>query len=132
MPSYRDLLARTKAEIEEIDSPSLAAALESETPPVLVDVREQDEWDEGHIPGAVHIPRGNLESRIERVAPDRTQQVVLYCAVGARSAFAAKTLEELGYERVVSLAGGYTEWKRNGLPTQLPAGLNPEQRSRYS
>ena len=68
----------------------------------------------GHIPGAVHIPRGNLESRIEGVVGDRSKPVVIYCASGARSAFAAKTLAELGYEHPMSLAGGFTDWKRNG------------------
>ena len=129
MASYRELLQQVKSEIEEVDARGAQALLESS---VLVDVREEDEWSEGHIPGAVHVPRGFLESRIERVAPDRARPVVLYCAVGSRSAFAAKTLEELGYENVVSLAGGYTDWKRNGFPTQLPVGLDPEQRSRYS
>jgi len=99
---------------------------------VLVDIREQDEWDEGHIPGAVHIPRGNLESRIEAVAPQRERRVLLYCSGGSRSAFGAKTLEELGYEHVSSLAGGYTDWKRNGHPTVLPQTLEPAQRQRYS
>jgi molybdopterin/thiamine biosynthesis adenylyltransferase/rhodanese-related sulfurtransferase len=129
MPGYRDLLAQVKAEIEEVDAPQ-ARALEDSA--LFVDVREQDEWDEGHIPGAVHIPRGYLESRIETAAPDRARQVVVYCAGGSRSAFAAKTLEELGYENVVSLAGGYTDWKRNGYPTQLPQSLSADQRSRYS
>src|SRR6185312_7985351 len=78
------------------------------------------------------VPRGFLESRIEQVAPDRSQPVVVYCAGGSRSAFAAKTLEELGYESVLSLAGGYTDWKRNGLPTQLPVALDAEKRARYS
>jgi len=129
MASYRELLQQVKSEIEEVDAKGAQELLDSS---VLVDVREEDEWSEGHIPGAVHVPRGFLESRIERVAPDRARPVVLYCAVGSRSAFAAKTLEELGYENVVSLAGGYTDWKRNGFPTQLPVGLDPEQRSRYS
>ena len=132
MPNYRDYLAQTKAEIEQIDSPTLAAALESDTPPIVVDVREQDEWDEGHIPGAVHIPRGHLESRIERFAPDREAPIVLYCASGNRSAFAAKTLEQLGYEAVASHAPGYTGWKRDGFPTVLPQALEPERRRRYS
>src|ERR671936_656607 len=100
--------------------------------PAIVDVRERDEWDEGHLPGAVHVPRGYLESRIEATVPDRSRPVLVYCAAGNRSAFAAKTLEELGYEHVVSLAGGYTDWKRNGLPTQLPRTLDPDQRKRYS
>jgi molybdopterin/thiamine biosynthesis adenylyltransferase/rhodanese-related sulfurtransferase len=130
--SYREHLARTKAEIEEIDSPSLSAALESGSPPLVIDVREQDEWDEGHIPRALHIPRGYLESRIEPTAPDRENPIVLYCASGARSAFAAKTLEELGYSNVSSLAPGYTGWKRDGFPTEVARALEPEQRRRYS
>ena len=85
-----------------------------------IDVREQDEWDEGHIPGAVHVPRGNLESRIEGVVGDKAKPVVIYCASGARSAFAADSLAALGYEHPVSLAGGFTDWKRNGLEIVMP------------
>jgi molybdopterin/thiamine biosynthesis adenylyltransferase/rhodanese-related sulfurtransferase len=125
MPSYRDLLQQVKAEIEEVDAAGAGDAL-------LVDVREIDEWTEGRIPGAIHIPRGFLESRIEQAAPDKTQRIVLYCAAGSRSAFAAKTLDELGYENVASLAGGYTDWKRNGLPTELPRSLDGVRRQRYS
>jgi sulfur-carrier protein adenylyltransferase/sulfurtransferase len=132
MPSYRELLQQVKSEIDEVDAAGARTLAEAADPPLLLDVREQDEWDEGHIPGAVHVPRGFLESRIEQVAPDRARPVVVYCAGGARSAFAAKALEELGYESVVSLAGGYTDWKRNGYPTQLPRQLSAEQRSRYS
>jgi len=131
MPTYRELLNEVKAEIEEIDAPAAAALVEREDA-VFVDVRERDEWDEGHIPGAIHVPRGNLESRIENAVADRSARIVLYCAAGSRSAFAAKTLEELGYDDVASLAGGYTDWKRNGFPTQLPQGLGEEQRRRYS
>ena len=132
MASYRELLNQVKAEIEEIDSPTAAGLLDGDDPPVFVDVRERDEWEEGHIPGAIHVPRGNLESRIENAVPDRSRRVVIYCASGNRSAFAAKTLEELGYEEPVSLAGGFVDWKRNGFPTQLPRGLGEEQRRRYS
>jgi molybdopterin/thiamine biosynthesis adenylyltransferase/rhodanese-related sulfurtransferase len=132
MPTYRELLQQVKAQIEEVDAGGARELLESPEPPVLVDVREVDEWDEGHIPGAVHVPRGNLESRIEQAAPDRARPLLLYCAAGARSAFAAKSLEELGYENVTSLAGGYTDWKRNGFPTQLPQTLDAEKRARYS
>jgi molybdopterin/thiamine biosynthesis adenylyltransferase len=80
----------------------------------------------------VHVPRGNLESRIERAVPDKSSKVLLYCAAGNRSAFAAKTLEELGYENVVSLAGGFTDWKRNGLPYEVPEALDATKRRRYS
>ncbi|MDX6485625.1 MAG: sulfur-carrier protein adenylyltransferase/sulfurtransferase [Gaiellaceae bacterium] len=132
MPSYRELLAQARAEVDEIDAAQASELLASAEPPLLVDVREQSEWDEGHLPGAVHVPRGNLESRIERAAPDRSRRIVLYCQSGARSAFSARTLEELGYENVASLAGGFTDWKRSGFPTELPRTLDAEKRSRYS
>jgi molybdopterin/thiamine biosynthesis adenylyltransferase/rhodanese-related sulfurtransferase len=130
MSSYRDLLQAAKAGIEEADGKRAQALIDEGA--LLVDVRERDEWEQGRIPGAVHIPRGNLESRIEQAAPDRARTVLLYCAAGNRSAFAAKTLAELGYERPVSLAGGYTEWQQNGLPTELPRTLGPARQTRYS
>jgi molybdopterin/thiamine biosynthesis adenylyltransferase/rhodanese-related sulfurtransferase len=132
MPSYRELLQQVKSEIEEVDAPQAHDLLESADPPLLVDIRERDEWTEGHIPGAVHVPRGHLEARIEQVVSDRSRALVLYCAGGSRSAFAAKTLEELGYENVASLAGGFTDWKRNGFPVQLPRSLDAAKRQRYS
>jgi molybdopterin/thiamine biosynthesis adenylyltransferase/rhodanese-related sulfurtransferase len=128
MATYRELLERTKAEISEVDARG-AQALDGA---LWVDVREQDEWEQGHIPGAVHVPRGHLESRIEGAAPDRGRPIVLYCASAARSAFGAKALGELGYENVHSLSGGFTEWKRNGYDVQLPRTLSPEKRTRYS
>jgi sulfur-carrier protein adenylyltransferase/sulfurtransferase len=130
MPTYRELLSQVKAEIDEIDSQTAAPSLAEG--PVFLDIRERDEWDEGHIPGAVHVPRGNLESRIENAVPDRGRRIIVYCASGARSAFGTKTLEEMGYVDVVNLAGGYIEWKRNGFPTVLPKSLGEEQRRRYS
>jgi molybdopterin/thiamine biosynthesis adenylyltransferase/rhodanese-related sulfurtransferase len=143
MASYRELLQQVKAEIEEIDSTGarelLDAARSGESvagdgaqAPLFVDVRERDEWAEGFIPGAVHVPRGYLESRIEQAAPDRSRELVLYCAGGARSAFAVKSLQELGYENVVSLAGGFTDWKRNGHPIDLPRVLDDDKRRRYA
>jgi adenylyltransferase/sulfurtransferase len=131
MASYRDLLAQVKSEIDEVDAARAKDLIESGDP-LIVDVREQDEWDEGHIEGAIHIPRGNLESRIEAAAPDHTRPVLLYCAAGNRSAFAAKTLLELGYEEPISLAAGFTDWKRNGFPVVLSAGLDAPKRARYS
>jgi molybdopterin/thiamine biosynthesis adenylyltransferase/rhodanese-related sulfurtransferase len=132
MPTYRELLQQVKTEIDEVDAAGARELLDSTEPPLFLDVREPDEWDEGHIPSAIHVPRGNLESRIENAAPDHARPIVVYCAGGSRSAFAAKTLEELGYEHVVSLSGGYTDWKRNGFPTQLPQTLDAEKRARYS
>src|SRR5919109_2562205 len=131
MPSYRELLAQAKEEIEEVDA-SRARDLLASDHPAVVDVRERDEWEEGHLPGAVHIPRGHLESRIEQAVPDRSTPVVVYCASGNRSAFAAKSLQELGYEDVVSLAGGFTDWKRTGFPYEQPKTLAEAQRRRYS
>ena len=131
MAGYRELLSQIKAEIDEVD-PVRARELIESGDPLIVDVREQDEWDEGHVPGAIHIPRGHLESRIEAAATDRSQPILLYCSGGNRSAFAAKTLQELGYDEPVSLAGGFTDWKRNGFPVELSAGLDPQRRARYS
>ena len=132
MPSYRELLQAVKAEITEIDAQRLQALLGGDSAPLLVDVREPDEWEQGHLPGAVYTGRGFLESRIEQAAPDRDGAVVVYCAGGARSAFAAKSLQALGYTNVLSLAGGFTDWKRNGFDVKLPISLTPQQRSRYS
>src|SRR5947207_4207321 len=131
MATYRELLQQARAEISELDASRTRELIEGGEP-IVVDVREQDEWDEGHIPGAVHIPRGHLESRIEAAATDRSQPILLYCSGGNRSAFAAKTLQELGYDEPVSLAGGFTDWKRNGFPVELSAGLDPQRRARYS
>jgi molybdopterin/thiamine biosynthesis adenylyltransferase/rhodanese-related sulfurtransferase len=128
MTTYRELLSQTKSEISELD----ARDAQSLDGAAWIDIREPDEWQEGHLPGAVHIPRGFLESRIETAVPDKGQPVVLYCASAARSAFGAKALQELGYEHVHSLAGGFTDWKRNGLEIVLPRFLSPEKRTRYS
>ncbi len=130
MLSYRELLQRVKAEIEEIGAE--VARRRADDGAVVIDVRERDEWEEGHIPRALHIPRGFLESRVETAVPDRTRPVVLYCASGNRSAFAAKALEELGYENVASLVGGFTDWKRNGFPFEVPRALDEAKRRRYS
>ena len=132
MSSYRELLNQVKAEIAEIGAADARDRAAAPDAPVLLDVREQDEWQEGHIPGAVHIPRGNLESRIEGLLPNRERELVVYCAGGSRSAFAAKSLAELGYTNVVSLTGGFTDWKRNGFDIALPKTLTAPQRARYS
>lgn len=132
MASYRELLARVKEEIEEISTIEAHERFSSPAPPLFVDVREPDEWEEGHVPGAIHVPRGRLESRIEGLVPDKSRPLAVYCAVGSRSAFAAKVLAELGYTDVVNVAGGFTEWKRNGFEITIPRVLSAEQRARYS
>jgi sulfur-carrier protein adenylyltransferase/sulfurtransferase len=128
MPSFRELLAQTKANISEIDPEAAEGRLGDA---VFLDVREQDEYDAGTIPGAIHIPRGHLESQVESRIPDRDAPLVVYCAGGVRSAFAAETLEQLGYSDVVSMAGGFGRWKNEGRDWQTPAVLSAEQRDRY-
>jgi molybdopterin/thiamine biosynthesis adenylyltransferase/rhodanese-related sulfurtransferase len=132
MAGYRELLARVKKEIEEISSIEAHELSSSPASPLFIDVREPEEWEEGHIPGAIHVTRGRLESRIEGLVPDKGRPLVVYCSVGSRSAFATKSLGEMGYEDVVNLAGGFTDWKRNGFEVTIPRVLSAEQRSRYS
>jgi molybdopterin/thiamine biosynthesis adenylyltransferase/rhodanese-related sulfurtransferase len=135
--SGADLIAQAKAEIEEVQPTEAAAeiadAKESGDDVALVDVREQTEFEERHIDGAIHVPRSYLESRIEQFVPDRSRRIILYCASGIRSALAAKTLaEDLGYEDVSSMAGGITLWRDRGLPVVTPRSLTQEQKERYS
>ena len=135
MASYRELLAAARAEIDEISTPEAHALLERNGEagtPLFVDVRLREEWDEGHLPGAVHLPRNNLESRVEALIADKTRPLVVYCESGSRSAFATRDLHELGYENAVNLAGGYADWKRNGYELVMPAALAPAQRARYA
>jgi sulfur-carrier protein adenylyltransferase/sulfurtransferase len=129
--SYQDLLATAREQVPETQVPELAERVGDHDGPLVVDVREQSEWDEGHIPGAVHVPRGFLESRIGGVAtPDR--EIVLACASGNRSLLAGLTLREMGFTEVQSLAGGFTRWKQSGQPVEVPRTLSPAQRSRYA
>jgi len=133
-PTFQDVFLQVKREIEAVStreavemlltSPGKGAA--------LIDVRESNEWEEGHIPGAVHIPRSYLEERIETAVPDRSRPVILYCAAGVRSAFAAKTLKEMGYEHPISMDGGFGRWKDEGRAFVTPRVLNAEQLKRYS
>ena len=99
---------------------------------VLVDVREKYEWNEGHIPGAVHVPRGFLELQIEEAVPDKSKTVLLYCAGGVRSLMAGKTLQDMGYENAISMSGGFGQWKSSGLPFVQPRVLTDVQAKRYS
>ena len=130
MATFRDLLRDTKTRIREVDTATAAADLgRSET--VVLDVREPDEYEQGALPGAVHIPRGHLESQVEGRIPDHDAHLVVYCAGGTRSAFAADTLAQLGYRDVVSVVGGFNKWKDEGRPWAAPASLTADQRNRY-
>ena len=129
--SGSELLRHVKEQIKEVD-PSEAAQLLSEGV-VVIDCRETEELAAGILPGAVHIPRSYLETRIEGVVADRSQRVILYCASGVRSAFGAHTLmAEMGYEDVESMAGGFTLWKDRGYEIEVPRSFSAEQRERYS
>lgn len=131
--NYQDFLSKIKETIPEVDPTEVKDLLDSGSDAVLVDVREQQEWDESHIEGAVHVPRGYLEQRIVRAAPDTDTRVILYCASGNRSAIAAKSLiEELGYSNVESMTGGITLWKQRNFPITIPFQFNDAQRIRYS
>ena len=130
--SYQDLLREARSQIAEV-SPPEADALREAKAATLVDVREASEWDQGHVPGAVHISKSYIEQQIEAAVPDHEAPVVLYCAGGVRSAMAADTLAQLGYTNVISMSGGFNRWKDSGIPWTKPdAGLSPEQAQRYS
>jgi sulfur-carrier protein adenylyltransferase/sulfurtransferase len=130
MASFRDLLAQTKARISEVDTAE-ADERRKVAGTVLLDVREPDEYDQGALPGAIHIPRGHLESQVEGRIIDHDAPVIVYCAGGVRSAFAAETLGELGYTNVASMAGGFGRWKDEGREWATPVTLSPDQRNRY-
>jgi sulfur-carrier protein adenylyltransferase/sulfurtransferase len=130
-PSGVELLREIKGRIDEVDPAAVHEQMNNGA--TIVDVRETEEFAAGHIPGAKHVPRGYLESRIEGAVPDRAQHLILYCASGNRSAYAARTLiDDLGYENVESMLGGITLWKDRGYEVDVPKTLTAEQRERYS
>jgi sulfur-carrier protein adenylyltransferase/sulfurtransferase len=130
-PSGAEVLRQIKDRIDEVDPAGVREQLAVGA--LVIDVRQDEEWATGHIPGARHVPKSHLESRIEGIAPDKTQPVVLYCASGQRSAWATRTLvEDLGYEHVSSMTGGFTLWKDRGYDVEVPRFMSAEQRDRYS
>ena len=128
--TFRELLSSVKKEIREVSVADVKRDLDERSPVRLIDVRESEEFAAGKIPGAVSIPRGFLELRIEEKAK-RDEPLILYCAGGTRSALAAKTLREMGYENVASMAGGYNRWSDSGFAVEKPFVLTAEQRERY-
>jgi sulfur-carrier protein adenylyltransferase/sulfurtransferase len=133
MASGQELIRQIKEQIAEVDPKDVHTTINNGNEAVVVDVREQHEFEQSHLPGAVHVPRGHLESRIEGAAPDKAQRVILYCASGNRSALAADTMHRLlGYENVESMTGGITLWKDRGYDVDVPRSLTAEQRERYS
>jgi molybdopterin/thiamine biosynthesis adenylyltransferase/rhodanese-related sulfurtransferase len=137
-PSGAEFIRQIKSQIAQVDPGEVNEQLQVKDNGngngslAIVDVRESAEVARGFIPGAKHVPRSYLESRIEGAVPDHSQHVVLYCASGNRSALAAKTLADLGYENVESMTGGYQLWKDRGYKVDVPRVMTPEQRERYS
>src|SRR6478609_4217546 len=130
-PSGAEYIKRIREQVEEVDPSDVKPLVGNGVP--IIDVREAEEYAVAHLPGAKHVPRGYLESRIDNAVPDRKQRVILYCATGQRSALAAHTLKtELGFEDVVSMKGGITLWKDRGYDVEVPQTLTAEQRDRYS
>ncbi len=134
MASFSDILSQVKRSIREVSVDETRAQVHGVTGerPVLIDIRERDEYEQGFIPRAEWIPRGFLEMKIEDLVPERGREVILYCAGGNRSALAARSLQELGYEKVSSMAGGFRAWKQAGLSFERPRSLTAEQIKRYS
>jgi molybdopterin/thiamine biosynthesis adenylyltransferase/rhodanese-related sulfurtransferase len=128
--TYADLLREARASIREV-TPQEVRALPSGGA-TIVDVREASEWEQGHLPDALHISKSYVEQQIEGAIADRDAPVILYCAGGVRSLFAAQSLEQLGYTNVASMSGGFQAWKSAGLPWEAPVILSPEQKQRYS
>jgi molybdopterin/thiamine biosynthesis adenylyltransferase/rhodanese-related sulfurtransferase len=135
----REIMRRARQQVPEWTTAQVREALahQHEAGPdkqeiVLVDVREKHEWNEGYIPGALHVPRGYLELQIEEAVPDKSKTVVLYCAGGVRSLMAGNTLKQMGYENAISMAGGFGQWKGNGYQFVEPRTLSEAQSKRYS
>jgi len=129
MPNFRELLKEAKSEIDEITTEEAEKLISDDW--LVLDVREPDEYEQGAIASSLHIPRGNLESSIEGVLPERNTKIIAMCAGGARSAFAAQTLQNLDYSNVVSMKGGFNQWKDENRSWILPQTLNSEKRNRY-
>jgi len=128
--SYRDLLAEARAQVREVTTAQAEQAAQRGA--ILLDVREQSEWEQGHAGGARHLSKSYIEQDIEALAPDRSAAIVVYCAGGIRSLFAAQTLVEMGYTDITSMTGGFQAWKSEGRTWEQPTVLSGEQKARYS
>ncbi len=132
MASFSEILSQVKESIDEVSVEETKDRAAADDAPVLVDIRERDEYEQGFIPAAHWIPRGFLELKIEDLVPERDREVIVYCAGGTRSALAVRALEELGYSNVASMAGGFRGWKNAGYAFDRPRTMSPEQLKRYS
>ena len=130
--TYGDLFAEVRDGVRVISLEDLQARLDAHDELTLLDVREKDEFRRGHIPGALHISRGFLEMQVESKLPDKSAPIVVYCEVGVRSVFAARTLTMLGYTNVLSANPGFVRWRDAGYPTAASPHLTESQLERYS
>jgi molybdopterin/thiamine biosynthesis adenylyltransferase/rhodanese-related sulfurtransferase len=130
--TYSDLMSEVRQSVKTVSLEEIKRRLETKTPMVLLDVREKEEFRAGYIPGAISLPRAFLEMQAEQRLPDKNAPIVTYCAGGTRSAFAAKSLAELGYTHVESANPGFVRWKDLGYPMEQPPNLTDAQRDRYS
>ena len=113
---YEKLVADAKKNVTEISPQDAAAKLKSGEA-VIVDVRDKDEWDEGHIPSVIHLSRGTIEFDIEEKIPDANAMIICHCGGGGRGALATESLQKMGYKNVRNMVGGFKAWKAAGLPT---------------
>src|SRR5207253_713005 len=132
MSDFREILSQAKQQIKEVSPQEVRDKLNPENGFTLLDVREGDEWEQGHLNKAIFLPRGFLEVKADKMLPNKQAPIVVYCAGGARSALATKTLQDLGYSKVFSMAGGYGQWKANGFPVVVPEKIGKDQMARYS
>src|SRR5215472_7279155 len=132
MSDFKEILSQTKRQIKEVSVQEVNEKLNPANGFTLLDVRERDEWDQGHLDQAIFLPRGFLEVKADKELTDKSQPIVVYCAGGTRSAFAAKTLQDLGYTNVFSMRGGFNEWKNNGFRFITPEKVGKDQMARYS
>ncbi len=130
--TFQDLIKAVKGQIKEMTPEEVLERLKAGEPWALLDVREQNEWDEGHIEDAHFIPRGFLEIRVEKTLPERDKPLVVYCGGGVRSAMATKTLHDMGYSNVVSMSGGFSRWRELDYPIMKPRVLSDVEVERYS
>lgn len=130
--TYQELMTEARDSVPEVTIDEVQAQMENGARPTLLDVREREEYREGHLEGSVPLPRGFLEMRIEEAVPDKSAPIVAYCAGGVRSLIAARTLKEMGYENVTSMSGGYTAWKNAGYKWVADRQFTPEQITRYA
>jgi adenylyltransferase/sulfurtransferase len=132
MSDFKEILSQAKAQIREVTVQEVRDKLNPDNGFTLLDVREGDEWEQGHLNKAIFLPRGFLEVKADKMLPDKSQPIVIYCAGGTRSALAAKTLQDLGYNDVYSMRGGFNEWKNNGMPFVTPESVGKDKMARYS